>query len=106
LGRPDGPLDGVCVQLEATIFQKEDKPGPVIERIAHGLCQTGTTGDPLELCLEPGMHRLDQWLAALLAGQPAIVGGLAANIGFNRIECRDALKCFLSQRGLRRDWTS
>jgi len=57
----------------------------------------------VELCLEPGMHRLDQWLAALLAGQPAIVGGLAADIGFNRIECRDAPKCFLSRRALRRD---
>jgi hypothetical protein len=75
----------------------------VIERVAHGLSQTGTTGDSIELFGEPDVHCLDQRFAALLACQPAIFGGLAADIGFNRIEGRDAQKRFLGQRCLRRD---
>lgn len=64
--RPDGSLDGVPIQFPAAIIQKEGQACPVIERTAHGLCQTRTTGHANELWGEPGMHRLNQWFTAPL----------------------------------------
>jgi len=52
------------------------------------------------------MHRLDQWLAVLLACQPTILGGLTADIGFNLVKRRDAQKSLPGQRCLRRGRTS
>ena len=101
--RPDGPLDGVRIQFQVAIFQKEDQPGPLIERIAHGVSQTGTTGDAGDLLSEPDVHRLNERPTALLTCQAAIFGGLAADIGLNSIERCDTQKGFLGERGLRGD---
>jgi hypothetical protein len=83
--------------------KKQDQPSPVIERIAHGLCQSGTPGDAVDLYGEPQVHRLDNRATALLTCQPAIFGGLAADFGFNRIERGDTQQGFLDQRRLRGD---
>ena len=102
--QPGGWLARRCLyRVPGGHLPKRYQAGPVVERIAHGLSQTGTTGDAVELCGEPDVHRLDNRPTALLTCQPAIFGGLTANVRFNRIECRDAPKCFLSQRGLGRD---
>ena len=86
---PHGPFDGVGIQFQAAIFQEQDQTIPVVQRVTDGLANGGTTGDAGELLGQPGMHRLDQGSAVLLACQPAFLGGLATQIGLDRVKRRD-----------------
>ena len=65
--RAHGAFDGVGVQLQAAVIKIQDQPVPVVQGVADRLGQCGTAGDTLELFGQPGVHRLDQRPAALLA---------------------------------------
>ena len=49
------------------------------------------------------MHRLDQGAGAELADLLALLRGLAANIGLDRIQCTDPLQGFMGKRRVRCD---
>ena len=61
----------------------------MVEGISDRLCQRGATGDAAKLSGQPDVHRLDERAAALLTRLAALVDGLAADVGFDRIKCGD-----------------
>jgi hypothetical protein len=96
--RTHGTLDSVGIQLQAAVIEEQDQSAPVIERIADGLGQSGSAGDAVQGFCQPGMHRLDQGAAAFPTDAAALVGGLAADIGFDRIKLGDPPQGLLGKR--------
>ena len=87
---PDGSLDDVGVHLDTAVFEGEVEPLPSGQRVADRLGQLALLADVIELRLEPCLQGLDDRPAALLAHPPALIGGLAADVGLHGIERRDA----------------
>lgn len=50
--RPDRPLDGVGVQLDAAIIQEQRQSGPAGQRVADGVGELALGADLTEPCLE------------------------------------------------------
>ena len=84
--RSDGALHGVRVHLDAAVIQECSQAGPVAERVAHGLCQIGGTRHLIYMHMQPVMQRLHDRSTSLLSNLLAILGGLAADLGLDRVE--------------------
>lgn len=99
--RPDGTLDGVGIQFQTAIIQEQYQPLPVVQRVTDRLGQRGPAGDMGECLVQPDMHRVGQRPALLLTDPLTVFGGLAAQVYFNRVKCRDPAQRLFCQRRLR-----
>jgi hypothetical protein len=90
-------------EFQPAIFEKEDQSVPVVHRVTDCLGEGGSTGDTAKLFGEPDMHGLNQRPALLLAYAPTFFGGLAADVGLNRIERGNPPQGFFGNRRLRGD---
>ena len=90
--RPDGSLDGVGIDLDAPVVEEAGEALPAGERVADRLGEPGLLADEFELGLEPGLERLDDRAALLLARAAALIGGAAADVALDRIERGNALQ--------------
>lgn len=57
--RPDGPLDGVVVELDAAIIQEQGQARPARQRVADRLGQFGLLTDCLQTGAQPGLQGVD-----------------------------------------------
>src|ERR1700723_4112512 len=101
--RPNGAFDGVGIQFQSTVIQKQDQTAPVVHCVTDCLGKGGSTRDTAELFGEPDMHGLNQRPAFLLAHALTFFGGLTANARFNRVERGDPLQGFFGDRRFGRD---
>jgi hypothetical protein len=62
----------------------------VPQTIADGAGQGRALADLVQLRLQPGAERLDQWCAAGLAHRPPRLGQLAADLSLNAVQRADA----------------
>jgi hypothetical protein len=74
----------------------------LIEAIADGLGDRGTAGNLHQRFLDPGPQRRDERLGFLLPHSPALIGTLAADLGFDPVEFGDPLQGLGSDRRGRR----
>ena len=88
--RPDGTLDDVGVELDASVVEEQGQPGPAGERVADRVRELALLADESELLAQPGLERFDHRPAARLTGGPAFLGRTAADLGLDAIEGRDA----------------
>src|SRR5690606_21624175 len=96
--RPDGSLDGVGIDLDAPVVEEAGEALPAGERVADRLGEPGLLADEFELGLEPGLERLDDRAALLLARAAALVGGATADLALDRVERGDALQRLAGDR--------
>lgn len=59
--RPNGSLDGIVVDVDATISQENTKPIPVFGDIGESLSERRLASDAGTMMVEPGSHGCDQW---------------------------------------------
>src|SRR5712671_4149593 len=98
--RAHGSFDGVGVELQAAVIEEQDQPAPVVQCVSDRLGQRGTTGDAAERFRQPCLHRLDEWMAALLAHASALLGGLATDRVFDLVERGNLAQGFPGERRL------
>jgi hypothetical protein len=84
--RPDCPLDAVGIQLDPAVLKEQRQALPVAQGIADRFGQGGAPRDPSQLDREPGMQGVHDRLAALLPDCTPLLGGAAADLGFDDIE--------------------
>src|SRR5271157_1705812 len=101
--RPNGAFDGVGIQFQSTIIEKQDQSVPVVHRVTDRLGQGGSTRDTAQLSGEPDVHGLNQRPALLLAHALTVFGGLTANARFNRVQRGDPPQGFFGDRRFGRD---
>lgn len=94
----DGALDDVVVQLDAAVVEEQGQPLPARERIADRLGQLGLLADQSQLLAQPWLHGLDDRPALLLARNPALIRGSAADRSLEAIELGDALQGLAGDR--------
>src|ERR1700712_3807113 len=87
--RSDRPLNYVRIHLDAPVLEEHGKAGPMSDRIARGLGQIRDRRDAPDMILQPGVQSLDNGATSLLAKPSSVVGGLAADLGFDGIEFAD-----------------
>jgi hypothetical protein len=73
----------------------------VRQRVTERLGDGGSSRDTVELFGHPGVHRLDQGTALLLADPKTFLRRLATQIDFDRVKVRDATQRLFRQRCLR-----
>src|SRR5260370_20398948 len=98
MGCTDAPFDDVGVELDAAVIKEGGKPAPMIQAVTDGFCDRGLARDARELLLEPGLELEHERLALLLAHGTTLAGALSADRLLDRIERRDALESFASDR--------
>ena len=59
--RPNGPLDAVVVDLDASVSQEELQTIPVFGDLGQGLAEWGLRRDTGTVMAEPDMHVGDHW---------------------------------------------
>lgn len=84
--RPDGPLDGVGVDLDSAVVDEPAQPVPAGEDVADCFGELGLLADPLQLVSEPGLEGVEDRSAVLLSGRAAFIGRLAADAGLDAVE--------------------
>src|SRR5438309_11525005 len=95
-------LDGVGVDLDAAVIEEAHQPVPAVERIADRLGDGRAAGHLCQGLLEPGLQRFGERLGLLLSHRPALVGALAADLGFDLVEFGDPLQGLGGDRRRRR----
>ena len=86
LDRPDRALDGIRIDFDAAVLEKETKPLPMAQRVADRLGESGFGRDARELAFQPCLHGLDQRPALGLADPGALIGRAAADARFDLVE--------------------
>jgi hypothetical protein len=76
--------------LDAAVFEEHDQAGPVPYRVADGLRQIGDGGHTADMILQPPMQGFHDRSTSLLPHLLAVVGGVTADVGLDRIELADA----------------
>ena len=59
------------------------------DRVANGFGQIRDGRDAANVILQPGAQSLDNWATSLLPHMSSVLGGMAADLGFNGIEFAD-----------------
>ena len=72
--RPDGALDDVGVDLDATVVEEAGEARPSRECVADGLGELALLADERELRLQPRFERRDDRAASRLADVAALLG--------------------------------
>src|SRR5689334_24406640 len=101
--RSDSSLDHVRIHLDTAVIEEDDKPGPMADRVAHGLGQIGDGRDAPDVVLQPGMQCFDDGTTSLLTNLSPMRGGLAADLGLDGVEFTDLRQYPGGERRLRRD---
>ena len=96
--RPHGPLDGVGVQLQAPILEKQDQAVPVVQRIADRLGQVDRPEMRFSCSVSQVCIASTRRSAALLSDRLAVRGRRAADVGLDLIESGDPPQSLLGQR--------
>src|SRR5262249_10927725 len=65
--RPDRALDGIGIDLNASIIKEADEPFPMVEAVADCVGKLRTLGDLRQAFLQPGLQRIDDRLTAAVA---------------------------------------
>ena len=82
--RPDGSLDDVVVDLDATVIEEPDQSLPTRQCIADRLGELGLLADQAELGLEPWLEGIEDGAALLLPERAPLVGAMAPAFSFDR----------------------
>ena len=96
--RADGALDGVGVDLEASVVEEAPETVPELQRVPDRLGEARLARQAAELRLEPGPEGLDDGAGPGITRGAAGVGVLAADLRLDRVECSDALERLLGDR--------
>ena len=99
--RPHRSFNDIGVERGAAILEEHCQTAPVRQRVTERLGDRGATGDAVELCGHPGMHRLDQGAALLLADPKTFFRRLATQIDLDRVKARDPAQRLFRERRLR-----
>src|SRR6476620_9306293 len=94
----DSSLDGIGIELDATVVEEAGEPVPMMQGVADGIGDDGLARDPRELELEPRPQPDDKWSAAFLAHDAARIGGTAVDRLLDRIECGAAFERLAGDR--------
>jgi len=97
---PDRALHHVGVHLDAAVVEEGDQARPVPQRVAHRLGQIRRARDAIDMLPQPDMQRVHDRPTSLLPDPLPMIGGMAADLSFDRVERRDAGQHFGRQRRL------
>src|SRR5690349_450821 len=92
--RSDGTLDVIAVHLDAAVVEERNQAGPMTDGVAHGLRKIRRAGDTIDVNVQPVVQGLDERSTSLLPDTPSLLGGLTADLRFDRVEGRDTLQHF------------
>lgn len=90
----DRTFDNVGVDLDAAIVDESGQPLPAGEGIADRFGKLCFLADERELVREPGLELVCDGAALILADGTAFIGGQAADVRLDPVECCDALEGF------------
>ena len=88
--RTDRALNYIGVDLDAAVVEEAGKTFPARECVADRPGDGRLAGDGGKLGFEPETQVVDERFCAPLPRLAAFIGGKAANVGFDGIECGDA----------------
>ena len=86
-------LDDIGVDLQPPVIEEQHQAGPVPLHVANGVRQWRNARHARHRGLQPGLQRLDDRTAALLADGAAELGWLATDLGLERVEPGDLGEC-------------
>ena len=89
---PHSALDGIRIQLDASVLEEAHEAIPVVEAVADRPGDARLGGDARELGFKPGLQCLNTRLALDLTDRLAHLGTAAADLFLDRIECGNALE--------------
>jgi hypothetical protein len=78
-------LNSVGVDFNAAVIEEAYQPVPAAERIPDGLGDRRAAGNLCQGLLEPGPQRFDERFGFLLSRRAALVGAVAADLGFDLV---------------------
>src|SRR4029453_6541822 len=90
---PDGALDRIVVELDATVLEEPAQRRPACEGIADRFGEAAARRHLQELVLQPGFEGLDQGTRVAVTVPLALGRTMAANLGLDRIEPGDPAQC-------------
>ena len=96
--RPDGALDHVGVDLDATVVEEAREALPAREGIADGFGELALLADEAELLSEPRLQRRDDGTTAGLPGGVTFLGGAATDVDLDLVERCDARERLRGER--------
>ena len=96
--RPDGALNGIRVDFDATIIKKERQALPMADGIAQRLCHFGFARNTLEIFVEKGLERFNARPALGLANAMAHLGALASDLFLDCVKGRDLAQRVFAKR--------
>jgi hypothetical protein len=88
----DSALDDVGIDLDAAVGNEARQPVPTRQRISDGLREFGLLANQTELGAQPGFELVGDRPALLLADGATLVGGAAADLGFDDVEPGDTFE--------------
>ena len=74
---PNGALDRIVVEFDASVVEESGEGWPARERITNGFRERTRRWNATELHLKPGLHHLDERPSAGVTNMPARVCGAA-----------------------------
>src|SRR5215467_413447 len=95
---PDRALDGIGINLDASIVKEADEPFPVVETIADRLGKLRTLGDLCQTFLQPRLQRIDDRLRSHLSLGAARLRGASTDLSFDSVQFADAHQRFRRDR--------
>ena len=96
-----GALGGIVVDLQPAVVEVASQGRPACEGIAHGAGEFGLGRELGSGDVEPGPQLVDRRASSLPACLPSLVRRPAANLGFDAVQCADAVERLLGDRRCR-----
>src|SRR4029077_18995780 len=87
--RPDRAFDRIVVEIDTAIVEEARELVPAGEGVADRFGQGAAAWDAGKLGLQPRLHDIDQPPRSEVTGLLSLLGGAAADRGFNCVEFGD-----------------